>query len=149
LDRISAKAKSDIKTIVLPEATDIRTLIAAQEATRHGIANIILVGHPDRIYELGLDIDLSQVQIMNPESHEHFTPFVHRFYEIRKHKGMTMENANETMKNPLYFGVMLVKEGLGGRNGGWSHPFICQHIKTCLANFKNGAGIQNRVLFFL
>ena len=111
LDRISERAKSDKKTIVLPESTDIRVVQAATMVMQRGIANVILVGDRGKIKELAGDLDLSGVTIVNPDTSENFEDYVNSFYEMRKNKGMTLEKARETMKNPLYWGVMMVKKG--------------------------------------
>ncbi len=111
LDRISERAKSDKKTIVLPESTDIRVVQAASMILQKGIANVVLVGDRDKIRELAGDLDLTGVTIVNPENSDKFEDYANTFYEMRKLKGMTPEKASETMKNPLYWGVMMVKKG--------------------------------------
>lgn len=111
LDRISERAKSDKKTIVLPESTDIRTIQAASMIMQRGIANIVLVGDRSKINELAGGLDLSGISVVNPEHSDKFEDYVNTFYEMRKLKGMTPEKARETMKNPLYWGVMMVKKG--------------------------------------
>ncbi len=111
LDRISERAKADKKTIVLPESTDIRTVKAAVMIRDKGIANIILVGEREKVQELAGRVDISGIDIVNPETSDRFDDYANTFYELRKHKGMTPEKAVETMKNPLYWGVMMVKKG--------------------------------------
>lgn len=111
LEQIKQRAKSDIKTIVLPESTDIRTIKAAAMILEEGIANVVLVGNEQEIKKLAGDIDISKAQIIDPLSTEKFEDYVNTFYEMRKAKGITLEQAEQTMKNPLYFGVMMVKKG--------------------------------------
>lgn len=111
LEQIIERAKSDIKTIVLPEATDERVLKAASIILQKGIANIVLVGNEDEIRKLAGNLDISKARIVDPLNSSDFEDYVNTFYELRKAKGVTLEQANEIMKNPLYYGVMMVKKG--------------------------------------
>ena len=111
LDRISERARSDKKTIVLPESSDIRVVQAASMVMQRGLANVVLVGDEKKIRGLAGDLDLSGVSIVNPSTSEKFDEYVNSFYEMRKHKGITPEKAREIMKSPLYWGVMMVKKG--------------------------------------
>lgn len=111
LEQIIERAKSDIKTIVLPESTDLRVLTAASMIANQGIANVVLVGDEAEIQKLGGDLDLSKVKIENPNTSSNFEKYSEAFCELRKSKGMTIEEARVTMKNPLYYGVMMVKQG--------------------------------------
>lgn len=111
LERIIQRAKSDIKTIVLPESTDIRTIEAAAIIQEKGIAKIVLIGNEDHIKKLAGDLDISKAKIVDPLNSDMYEDYVNTFYEMRKAKGVTQEQASETMKNPLYFGVMMVKKG--------------------------------------
>ena len=111
LDRTIQRAKENKKTIVLPESTDIRTIKAAVMILEQGFANIVLVGEEDKINALKGDLNISGVKIENPLKSDKINDYVNTLYELRKHKGMTIEQAKETMKNPLYWGVMMVKKG--------------------------------------
>ncbi|HEX9062250.1 MAG TPA: phosphate acetyltransferase [Clostridia bacterium] len=111
LEQISKRAKENKKTIVLPESTDIRTIKAASIILEQGLANIVLIGNEQDINKLAGGLDISKAKIVDPESSEKFKEYVDTFYEMRKAKGMTPEKAQETMKNPLYYGVMMVKKG--------------------------------------
>lgn len=110
LEQIIKKAKSDIRTIVLPESTDIRTLKAAAMIQQQGIANVVLVGDKNEIMKLAGDLNISKARIVNPMESDKFEDYAAAFYEMRKAKGMTPEQARETMKNPLFYGVMMVKK---------------------------------------
>ena len=112
LEQIVSRAKSDIKTIVLPESTDIRTIKAAAIIQEKGIANIILVGNKDKIKKLAGDLDISKAQIVDPADFDKFDEYVNTLYELRKAKGMTIEQARKLLsENVLYFGIMMVKMG--------------------------------------
>ena len=110
LDKIVKEARRDIKTIVLPESGDIRTIQAAAEITRKNIANVILLGEEDEINKLGAGLDLSGARIVDYLNADNFDEYAGALYEMRKSKGMTEEGAIAAMKNPLYYGVMMVKQ---------------------------------------
>jgi phosphate acetyltransferase len=111
LEKTTLQAKKDVKTIVLPESTDIRTIKAASMILEKGIAKIVLIGSEENISKLAGDLDISKALIVDPLKSEKFEEYADTFYEMRKSKGVTPEQARETMKNPLYFGVMMVKKG--------------------------------------
>lgn len=111
LDTIIKKAKSDVKTIVLPEGNDIRTIKAASIILEKGIADVVVVGNESEINKLAGDIDISKAKIVDPLESIDFEDYANTLYEIRKEKGVSLEKAREMMKNPLYFGVMMVKKG--------------------------------------
>jgi phosphate acetyltransferase len=106
-------AKSKNKTIVLPEGDDERTIDAAHEITKNKLAKIIILGDPYIIEEAFSKKSYPiNCEIVNPETSPLFEKFAKKLYEIRKAKGLTLEAAKELMKNELYFGSMLVKEGI-------------------------------------
>ncbi len=113
IDEIKRRAKNDVKTIVLPEALDIRVLTAATEAQAEGIAKIILLGNETKIKELANanNLDITGIELINPEMSERYNEYVNTLYELRKEKGMTIEKATELVKDEIYFGVLMVKVG--------------------------------------
>lgn len=111
LEKISERAKKLNKTIALPETTDIRVLQAAAMILERGVAKVILVGNEDDIKALAGDLDLSKAKIVNPETYERKDEYIQAFYELRKHKGITLESAAEIMKDYVYFAVMMAKMG--------------------------------------
>lgn len=111
LEQIIQRAKADVKTIVLPESTDIRVITAASMIQKKGIAKVVLIGNENEIKKLAGDIDLNGVTIVDHLNSDSFSDYANAFYEMRKAKGMTPEKAGETMKDPLYYGVMMVKKG--------------------------------------
>ena len=100
IERIKEEAKKDIKTIVLPESEDIRVLQAAQMITNEHIANIILIGDTEEIQEKASkeNIDLTGVNIINPATFSNFSKYANDLYELRKNKGMTLEQAKKLLK---------------------------------------------------
>lgn len=114
IDIIKDKARADKKTIVLPETTDKRTLIAAAHVIEENIANIIMVGKEEKILDGAgwLEIDLSRVKVIDPEKTERLDDYIELLYETRKEKGMTPEKAREVLLSDyLTFGVVMVKAG--------------------------------------
>lgn len=111
IETVIAKAKADKKTIVLPESYDIRTLEACAKILRGEIANVVLLGDADKIKAAAGDWDIGGATIVDPAVSPDLEGFARAFYEMRKHKGMSEEKALETMKDPLFYGVMMVKQG--------------------------------------
>ena len=113
IENLKAKAKTDIKTIVLAEGEELRSIKAAGIALKEGYAKIKLVGNADKINKIAEaeKIDITGAEIVDPEKSEKAGAYADAFYELRKKKGVTPEQAAETIKNPLYFGVMMVKMG--------------------------------------
>ncbi|SFB27092.1 phosphate acetyltransferase [Clostridium frigidicarnis] len=111
MKKIWEDAKNDVKTIVLPEGEEERTLTASEEIKKQGLANVVLVGGLEKIQnkakQLGLNLD--GIEIVDPETSEKTEKYVQEFYELRKNKGMTIEKANKIVRDPLYFGTMMVK----------------------------------------
>ncbi|NLZ49829.1 MAG: phosphate acetyltransferase [Clostridiales bacterium] len=106
-------AQEDKKKIVLPEGDEERTLLACEKIIKNGLAELVLVGNVDNIKakakELGANID--SVVIEDPETSDKTALFAKEFYELRKNKGMTMEKAEKIVRDPLYYGTMMVKLG--------------------------------------
>lgn len=114
IEQIKAKAKKQIKTIVLPESEDLRVLRGAEIALKEGYSKIILIGNPEKVRKSARDndIDIEEAEIINPIESKYYEEFVQKFYEMRKAKGMTEEKARDTIKQNIYFGVMMLKENL-------------------------------------
>lgn len=122
LEHIVARAKSDKQRIVLPEATEERTLRAADRVLADELANLILIGNPEEINGLaekwGLH-NIGKATIVDPENNPKSEEYAELLAELRKKKGMTIEQARELVKNPLYLGCMIIKtEGADGQISG-------------------------------
>jgi phosphate acetyltransferase len=108
-------ARADRQRIVFPESSDPRILKAAEILQKKGIADITLLGNTEEvkslINQLGVSIDQQKVAIIEPKTHKDFESYTETFYEMRKHKGMTMELAREMMHDISYFGTMMVFKG--------------------------------------
>ena len=149
LDRICERAKSDMKTIVLPETEDIRVIKAAAMVQEKGIANIVLVGDPEKIAVLAEGLDISKCRIINPVAYEKFDEYVNAFYELRKAKGMTVEKATEIMKDYVYFATMMVKLGeADGMVSGAAHS-TADTVRPSLQILKTKPGTKMASAFFV
>ena len=113
IENIIERAKQEIKKIVLPEATDIRTLKAVDTILKKGFCKIILLGNEEEVLNLAKEnnLDISKAEIINPKTSQDYEQYVNAFYELRKHKGMTLENAKELLKDSTFFGMMMIKQG--------------------------------------
>ena len=112
LDLIKNKARENKKTIVLPESHEPRILQAAEIILKENIADITLIGDKKNILENG-NYDLSGAKFINPNDYDNLDNLANKLYELRKNKGMTLEQAhNLLLNNDLYFAVMLIKENL-------------------------------------
>ena len=112
IEEIKERAKKDIKTIVLPEAEDIRTLEATKMVLDEKYAKVILIGNKEKVLEKAKEnnIDISGVEIINPIESEKYDEYVELLYNLRKHKGMTEEQAKELVKDPTYYGMLMLKD---------------------------------------
>ncbi len=112
IESIKNRAKKEIKTIVLPEAEDIRTLKATQIALKEKNANIVLVGNEEIIKQKAQEnnINIEGATIINPQTSKDYEKYAQLLYELRKNKGMTIEQAKELVLNPVYFGMLMVKD---------------------------------------
>ena len=149
MDKIKEKAKTDIKTIVLAEGEDIRTIQAADIILREGVANLIILGDEDKIAELAKDCDISKATIINPLKSDKLEEFANSFYEMRKSKGITPEQAAETVKNPLYYGVMLVKLNMADGMVAGAVNATANVLRPCLQILKTAPGTKLVSAFFV
>ena len=151
IETLKEKAKKDIKTIVLPEATDIRVLEATDKIGKEGFAKIILVGNKDEIVKKAEEnnLDISKAQIVEPETSEKYSEYVSTFYELRKSKGMTEEEAKQKILDPVYFGMMMVKcDDAQGLVSGAIHS-TADTLRPALQILKTAPGTKLVSAFFL
>jgi phosphate acetyltransferase len=113
-ENVWAKAKAKGAHIVLPESLDPRMLEASQRVMKEKIVRkVTLVGNPEEIRNAARDAgaDISDVEIVDNRAKERFDKFVRTYYEIRKHKGVTIDDAREKVSDPLVYGALLLREG--------------------------------------
>ena len=147
IDSLIERAKADKKTIVLPEGNDERILEAAQEVLAQGIANIIILGNADEIASKGYQLE--GATIIDPLTSDKAEEFAELLFELRKAKGMTIEEARELVKDPIHFAVLMVKSGLcDGLVGGACHATI-KILSPALKIIKTAPGQPMVSSFFI
>ena len=109
-----ARAKANVQRIVLPEGTELRTLKAADIILKEKAAHLILIGNEAEIKRLAADNSLTNIvdaKIVDPETDIKMSDYANLLYELRKSKGMSMEEATKLAKDPLYLGCLMIKNG--------------------------------------
>ena len=140
MEQIIARAKENKQRIVLPEGTEERTLKAADRVLADGVADLIIIGNKSEIEGLAAQWNLkniSKATIIDPENNPKKDYYANLLFELRKNKGMTIEEAQQKVLDPLYLGCLIIKNGdadgqlAGARNttGNVLRPAL-QRIKT-------------------
>lgn len=113
IESIKQRAKQNIKTIILPEAEDKRVLEAASKVIAQGFAKVILIGNKEQVEKDSKEnnIDLSGVEIIDIKSSTKKQEYAQKLFELRQAKGMTEEEASKLIEEPIYFGMMMLKNG--------------------------------------
>ena len=151
IENIKKRAKKEIKTIVLPESNDIRVLKAAEKIIKEGFADIILIGDKKETAKLAKEnnINIENLKINEPLKSNKFSQYAEKLYELRKSKGMTKEQAKELLKDNVYFGMMMVKEGdADGLVSGASHS-TSDTLRPALQILKTAPETKLVSAFFL
>ena len=147
LDNMLTQAKSDKKTIVLPEGDDERTLAAAERVLQMGVADLIILGDEAEIR--ATSYDLNDARIVNPKVSEMRSELSSALYEARKHKGISEKDALALLDDVLYFGVMLVKCGYAdGMVAGARHA-TGDVLRPSLQILKTAPGVKLVSSFFV
>ena len=114
VEQLITRAKANRQRIVLPEGTEERTLKAANQILTDEVADLILIGNPAEIAEKAMQWGLgniSKATIINPDNHHRQEEYAQLLFQLRQKKGMTIEQARELVKNPLYLGCLIIKNG--------------------------------------
>ena len=153
IENIKKRAKENIKTIVLPEAEDIRILEATQRVLKEQYANIILVGNKEKIEKKAKEnnINIIGAEIVDPNNSEKHDEYVNLLYELRKHKEMTIEQAKELVKDPVYYGMLMVKDEQTNADGlvsGAAHS-TSDTLRPALQILKTAPGTKLVSAFFV
>ena len=150
IERIKERSRLDKKTIVLPETMDRRVLEAADQIIKEDIANIVLIGKEEEINNLSSGLDLSKAKIINPFTNELTNELINSLYELRKEKGMTLEEAERLLKEDyMYYACMLVKKGKAdGVVSGACHS-TSNTLRPALQIIKTKPGVKLVSSFFL
>ena len=113
IEKVWAKARRNLRAIVLPEGDEPRTVQAAAKVRIEGLAEPILLGDPDRIQAVAAKTgtDLTGIEIVNPADSARFDAYADALYELRKSKGLSREDAGKLAADPMYYGILMVKLG--------------------------------------
>jgi phosphate acetyltransferase len=114
LEQVRKSAKELNKKIILPESTEERTLKAADKILKEGMAQVILVGNPGEIKKTAAENNLSHIDqsiIIDPQNHENKQHYIGLLLELRKHKGITEDEAHQLVEDPLYLSALMIKNG--------------------------------------
>lgn len=151
IDSIKEKAKNSIKTIVLPESDDLRILKAAEKVGEEDFAKIILIGDTEKIQSIVAEnkINISKAEIIDPKTSDKYDSYVSEFYELRKNKGITIEDSKKFMLDNVYFGMMMVKTGdADGLVSGAAHS-TSDTLRPALQILKTAPGTKLVSAFFI
>ena len=152
IDTLKERAKANVKTIVLPETEDKRTLAATEKILKEGIAKVILVGNEEAVKKSAAEdgYDISGAQIVDPATSEKTQGYIDKLVELRQKKGMTPDQAKEILLNQyLYYGVMMVKMGdADGMVSGACHS-TADTLRPCLQILKTKPGTKLVSAFFV
>jgi len=152
LDKVKSRAKSQLKTIVLPEALDPRTLKATQQILAEGLAKIILVGNSEEIEKAATEhsANISSATIIDPEIHGDMAALAAELYELRKDKGLTLEQAQDMLNNnPLALGCMLVKQNYADGMVAGAVYSTADVLRPAMQIIKTAPGVSMVSSFFV
>ena len=142
LNRMKSAAKADLKTIVLPEGEDPRTIVAATKIIEEGLAKIVILGNPD-------EIDVPGATVIDPRNAEKHEEYAQKFAELRAKKGVTIEQARAQVMDATYFGTMMVKMGdADGLVSGACHS-TADTLRPALQILKTAPGTKLVSAFFV
>lgn len=146
LEKIVANAKADKRRIVLPEGLEERTLRAADKIIAEGVADLILIGNPEEIKtkanELGLNHIATGATLLCPKSNPHKEKYAEILYELRKKKGMTLEEATKLAEDPLYLACLMIKAGDADGEVAGAQNTTGNVLRPALQIIKTAPGIK-------
>ncbi len=151
LAKFKDMARKERRTVVLPESTEERMLKATQVILAEGIAGVILLGDEDDIMDAAsrAGADISGASIIPLADTAQARELAVKLYELRKHKGMTEDQAVETLRLPMYYAAMLVKEGLADGYLAGAQNTTGNTLKPALQIIKTRPGIKTVSSYFL
>ena len=151
IEDIKGRAKKKIKKIVLPEATDIRVLKAVEIIVKEGFAKPILIGNQEEILDLVelYDLEIGKTKIIDPLVSDKSEEYAEMLYSLRKEKGMTKQKAKELIKDEVYYGTMMLKNGdADGLVSGAIHS-SSDTLRPALQILKTAPGTKIVSAFFI
>ncbi len=151
IQSIKERAKKEIRNIVLPEASDIRVIEAAAKVQKEGFAKVTLIGNEEIVKNIAKEnnLDISKADIINPKTSDKTKFYAEELYNLRKAKGMTIEQAEKLVLDEVYFGMMMVKlNEADGLVSGAIHS-TSDTLRPALQILKTAPGTKLVSAFFL
>lgn len=151
MDKIWERARSNKKTIVLPEGSEERNLSASATIKENDLADIVLIGSEEEIHNKAkeLSLNIEGIRIIDPNTSSLSETYANLFYELRKSKGVTIEDARNVVKDPMYFATLMLKNGdADGLVSGAIHT-TGDTLKPGLQIIKTAPGISVVSSFFI
>lgn len=144
LKTLHDKARADKKTIVLPEGSLDRILLAAARLKAQNLVNLVLIGSPEEIKAnaAALNVSLDEIEIVDPKTDANFEDYANTLYELRKAKGMTEEKARQLMADKTFFGTMMVYKGRADGMVSGATTSTADTIRPALQFIKTKPGIK-------
>src|SRR6185369_15366022 len=151
LEQIRQRAAADIQHIVLPEGEDPRTVQAAAMCSRDGVAKITVIGDEEKIRSTAAETgaNLNGVDILDHRKSHDLKKFAEIYHQLRRAKGMTLEEAEQTLKDPLYFGNLLVRDGKADGSVAGATNTTAHTVAAALRCIGVKAGFKTVSSFFL
>ncbi len=151
LNQLRENASKRKRTVVLPESHDERVLKAAEILHKNSIAQVITLGNEQKIRDDAskLGVNLQGIRIIDPEKSDKLSDFSNIFFNLRKHKGITIEQARDTIKRDIFFAGMMVREGLADASVSGSFATTADVTRAALFCVGLGQGMSILSSFFL
>lgn len=151
MDSIFEKAKKLNKKIVLPEGEDERMLVAARDAKAEGLVTPIFVGDKNKIYSAAknFNVKIDGIEIVEPKSSPNLDAYINEYYELRKQKGMILDQAKEIILTPLFFAAMMVRKDLADGMIAGAINTTANVVKSCIHIIQPASGIKTISSSFL
>lgn len=151
LEQIRKRAAADRQHIILPEGDDIRTLQAAEICSREGIAAITILGDEEKVKSVSAQngVNLNGVSIFDHRKSKDFARYATLYYDLRRAKGTTLEEAEQAVNDPLYFGNLLVREGKADGSVAGATKTTAHTVAAALRCIGVRAGFKTVSSFFL
>ena len=151
MEQIALNAAKRKKTLLLPESHDDRVLQAAEKIVKRGMASVITLGNEEKIRAQAarLGVNLQGVRIIDFEKSDKFSDLANIFFNLRKHKGVTIEQARETLKRDLFYGAMMLREGMADASVSGSFASTGDVMRAAIQCVGMKEGISIVSSFFL
>jgi len=151
IEEVKQRAKKELKSIILPEATDIRVLKATEKVLEEGYAKIILIGNEAEIVSIAEEngINIQGATIINPVTSNKREEYANALHELRKNKGMSLEEAEKLIVDPVYYGMVMLKlDEADGLVSGAAHS-TSDTLRPALQILKTAPGTKLVSAFFI